>query len=575
MWFILRQLFVSIRTRPASLVLDLWETLEVWLFSRYWKRIALATLPLILIGSLPILVLRGYLRSEQELTTWYANKFQKAVESEKEKGTLAQDSQIMVTAVDAPAYTKGGGMELAEISSRRLLSLQPGNEKARFYVAEGMYRSGMVSVATRIIRDLAPENRMGYPPAHAWIVNELVQTARQQKSEIAPKSLLHHVKAACESIDVEAQLLVFHAALLDNEGKREEALSCLQRAANKDQKYWVDVAKFSRRMGKSELSLDAAKNALNFFSQQLADAKEGTPFEQLETMRVQIAISQALLNNHDKAIDVLMQGLRKDQPCVVLRTALSNAHLARYQYNLERLRDPLKVGLEDIESAMSWNPSNAQVADLVSQLMVLQAAQKEKIGTMLREQIRSGEGAALTHVLLANEALIDGRYDEALPHLEIAYLHFPNALNVLNNLSLVLATISKPDLVRAQELIDKAVTIGGESTELMDTRGQIMAIAGKDMEAIRSFEKSIALAPGRIRTRERLITLYEKVGFVEMIAPQQAAIDNIKLQIQQAEARRKAEEERARRAKAEAGRPKIPPYCQRPETGSPPEPPRS
>jgi tetratricopeptide (TPR) repeat protein len=571
---IIRQLLFLLITRPASFCIQLWEALEEWLRSRFWKKIALATLPLLLLSGLPVLVLWGYAMSSQSLTNWYAREFQIAVDSDKVEDKPSSVDSFSVTAVETPDDDKPVGLDLADLTSRRLLTLQPSNEIARFYVAQGMYRSGLVFFGKKIIRELAPDDRIGYPPAHAWIVDDLIKTAQQQKAEIAPKSLLHHVKAACESTDVDARMLVFHAALLDNEGKRDEALSCLQRAANKDQKYWVDVAKFSRRMGKNELSLDAAKNALNFFSQQLAEAKEGTPFEQLETMRVQIAISHALLNNHDKAIDVLMQGLRKDQPCVVLRSALSNAHLARYQYNLERLRDPLKVGLEDIESAMSWNPSNAQVADLVSQLMVLQAEQKEKIGAMLREQIRSGEGAALTHVLLANEAIIDGKNDEALPHLEIAYLHFPNALNVLNNLSLVLATTSKPDLVRAQELIDKAVTIGGESTELMDTRGQILAIAGKDMEAIRSFEKSIALAPGRIRTRERLITLYEKVGFVEMIAPQQAAIENIKLQIQQAEARRKAEEERARRAKAEAGRPKIPPYCQRPEAGSPPEPPR-
>ena len=574
MFSIVRHLLFFFFTQPASFFIQLWETMEEWLRSRYWKRILLALLPLLLVASLPVLVLWGYFRSTQSITSWYAKEFKIAVVSKKETTVLPVEDSIAVTAVGTPDGGKASGLDLADLTSRRLLSLQPSNEVARFYVAEGMYRSGLVFFAKRIIRELAPDDRVGYTPAHAWIVDDLIRTAQQQRVEVTPKLLLHHVKAACESSEINAQMLVFQAALLVNDGKQDLALSSLQRAANKEQKYWIDVAKFSRRLGKSELSLFAAKNALAYFSQQLADAHVETPFEELETIRVQVAISHALLNNHDKAIEILMQGLRTDQPCVILRSALSNAHMARYQHNLELLRDPLKVGLEDIESAMSWNPSNPQVADLVSQLMVLQTEQKEKIGAMLREQIRSGGGAAMTHVLLANEALIDGNFDEALPHLEIAYLHFPNALNVLNNLSLVLATISKPDLARAQELIDKALKIGGESTELMDTRGQILAIAGKDMEAIRSFEKSIALSPSRIRTREKLIALYEKVGFVEMIAPQQAAIENIKLQIQQAEERRKAEEERVRRAKAEAGRPKIPPYCQRPEAGSPPEPPR-
>jgi tetratricopeptide (TPR) repeat protein len=280
-----------------------------------------------------------------------------------------------------------------------------------------------------------------------------------------------------------------------------------------------------------------------------------------------------LLNDHDKAIEVLMAGLRTDQPCNVLRQALSNAHLFRYQSELERVKDPSKVGLDDIEKAMFWNPANPQVADLVSQLMVFQQEQKEQIGTLLRKQIARGEGVALTHVLLANEAILDNKIEDALPHLEIAYRHFPNALNVLNNLSLALATIPNPDIKRAEELIEQAVKLGGESTELMDTRGQILAIAGKDLDAIRSFEKSISLMPNRIRTRERLIALYEKVGLTAMIPAQTAAIEDIKRQLREAEERRKAAEERERLAREAARQKPIAPYCVVPDEGVPPAPP--
>jgi tetratricopeptide (TPR) repeat protein len=204
--------------------------------------------------------------------------------------------------------------------------------------------------------------------------------------------------------------------------------------------------------------------------------------------------------------------------------------------------------------------------------MAFQKDQKEQIGAMLRKQISRGEGVALTHVLLANEAIIDEKIDDAIPHLEIAYRHFPTALNVLNNLSLALATTSKPDLKRAEELIEQAVKLGGESTELMDTRGQILAIAGKDLDAIRSFEKSIALMPSRIRTRERLIELYEKVGLKEMVPAQLAAIEDIKKQIREAEERRRAAEERDRLARENARQKPMAPFCIRPDEGVPPSP---
>lgn len=572
MWAAMSQLFETLRTSPVSFFIQLWETMEGWLKSRRWKLIFLVLLPLVLLSGLAGIVLKGYMRSKQELTTWYAGQFQNVVDKEKDSKDPSKVAVSNFGSIGAQHANEKMGMDLAEITSRRLIALQPGNEKARFYVAQGMERRGLKPHARVMINNLAPEDRLGYAPAHAWVVQDLIQSAQEKQLPLPQKALKHHLQSASQDIEAEPQLLILYAALLDGDQKVDEALSLLQRAANKDAKHWVDVAKFARRIGKLDVSTLAAKNALAYHQRILDDAKDSTSFEELEVMRVQLAVSYALLNEHTKAIETLMLGLKSDQPCNVLRQALSNAHLYRYQSELERVKDPSKIGLDDVEKAMFWNPSNPAVADLVSQLMAFQKDQKEQIGAMLRKQISRGEGVALTHVLLANEAIIDEKIDDAIPHLEIAYRHFPTALNVLNNLSLALATTSKPDLKRAEELIEQAVKLGGESTELMDTRGQILAIAGKDLDAIRSFEKSIALMPSRIRTRERLIELYEKVGLKEMVPAQLAAIEDIKKQILEAEERRRAAEERDRLARENARQKPMAPFCIRPDEGVPPSP---
>lgn len=572
MWIAISRLFKTFRTSPVSFFIQLWETMEGWLKSRRWKLVFLLLLPLILLSGLAGLVIKGYVRSKQELTAWYAGQFQNVVDKEENSKTLSPDGDTDFGSIGAQESKEKMGMDLAEITSRRLIALQPGNEKAKFYVAQGMERRGLKPHARVMINDLAPEDRVGYAPAHAWVVQDLIQTAQEKQIPLPQKALKHHLQCASQDIDAETQLLILYAALLDGEQKIDEALNLLQRASNKDPKHWVDVAKFARRIGKLDVSMQAAKNALTHHQKVLENATDETSFEETEVMRVQLAVSYALLNDHTKAIEVLMQGLKTDQPCNVLRQALSNAHLYRYQAELERIKDPAKIGLDDIEKAMFWNPGNPAVADLVSQLMAFQKEQKEQIGSMLRKQIARGEGVALTHVLLANEAILDEKIDDAIPHLEIAYRHFPTALNVLNNLSLALATTSKPDVKRAEELIEQAIKLGGESTELMDTRGQILAIAGKDLDAIRSYEKSIALMPTRIRTRERLIELYEKVGLKEMVPAQLAAIDEIKRQIREAEERKKAAEERERLAREKARQKPIPAFCVMPESGEPPAP---
>ena len=574
MWAVITQLLKTFRTSPISFFIQLWETLEGWLKSRRWRLILLLLLPLLILSGIGGLVLKGYFRTRQEMTAWYAGQFQNVIDAEKKDAmTSPANSEVNFGSVGANDSDAQMGMDLAEITSRRLIALQPGNEKARFYVAQGMEERGLKPHARVMMSNLAPADRLGFAPAHAWMVQDLIQVAQQNKSPLPQKILKHHLQCGIQDIDVQPQLLILYAALLDGEKQYDDALSLLQRAANKDGKYWIDAAKFARRVGKLDSSFSAAKNALSYFQNLLSQTKDDTRFEEIEGIRVQIAVAHALLNDHDKAIEVLMAGLRTDQPCNVLRQALSNAHLFRYQSELERVKDPSKIGLDDIEKAMFWNPANPQVADLVSQLMVFQKEQKEQVGTLLRKQIARGEGVALTHVLLANEAILDSKIDDALPHLEIAYRHFPTALNVLNNLSLALATTENPDIKRAEELIGQAVKIGGESTELMDTQGQILAIAGKDLDAIRSFEKSISLMPSRIRTRERLIALYEKVGLNEMVPAQIAAIEEIKKQLREAEERRKAAEERERLAREAARRKPIAPYCVVPDEGVPPAPP--
>lgn len=572
MWSAISQLFETFRTSPISFFIQMWETMEGWLKSRRWKLVFLVLLPLMLLSALAGLVLKGYLRNRQEMTAWYAGQFQNVVDSAKKSVENATPSQVEFGSVGSVEAKEKTGMDLAEIASRRLIALQPANEKARFYVAQGMERRGFKPHARVMINNLAPEDRVGYAPAHAWVVQDLIQTAQEKQTPLPQKILRHHLSAASQDLEAQPQLLILHAALLDGEQKSEEALGLLQRAAGKDSKHWIDVAKFARRIGKLDVSLLAAKNALSHHQKILENAKDDTKFEDIEMMRVQVAVSHALLNDHDKAIEVLMQGLRQDQPCNVLRQALSNAFLYRYQAELERIKDPSKIGLDDVEKAMFWNPSNPSVADLVSQLMAFQKEQKEQIGVLLRKQIARGDGVALTHVLLANEAIIDQKIDEALPHLEIAYRHFPTALNVLNNLSLALATTSKPDLARAEKLIDEAIKLGGESPELMDTRGQILALAKKDLDAIRSFEKSIALMPNRIRSRERLIELYNKVGLKEMVPVQTAAIEDIKRKLREEEERLKAAQERERLAREAAKRKPIAAFCLPPDEGEPPAP---
>jgi len=561
------EFFRTLFTEPFKFFIQLWETLEGWLSSRGWRKLGLSLIPLLIMSGLLIPVLLGRFQDKQQLTAWYARLFAEEVEKSEafEESGKSSESRI----------TEGKGMELAEIASRRLLQLQPGNEKARYYVAQGMARRGQTNHARVIFSELAPEKSSGYPPAHAWLVQDMLNRAEQSKQPPPRNLLKHHLQSATRSEDSTAQLFSLYAAVLESEGKKDEAIIQMNRAAQKDSKLWLELAALCRRSGKEDQVEIAAKNALQYSLEQLNKTDDSTPFEQVELIRAQVAAGYSFSGDFDKAIEVLKQGLRQDKKCEILRQALSNAYLLRYQRDLQRTKDPSKVSLNDLEEAMGWNPANTVVADLISQLMVFQTEKRQQIGEMLRKQIASGGASAITHIMLANEAIIDSKIDDALPHLEVAYKHNSKALNILNNLSLALALSSNPDVKRAEDLIDEAIKIAGESPEILDTKGQILTVAGKDIDAIRCYERAIDLTPNRIRTRERLAALYERVGMKELVPPQIAAIERIKEEMRLAVERKEAQLKREEMAKAALKRKPLAPRCQPPEfnSGGPPVPP--
>lgn len=559
-------LIKTLFTEPVKFFIQLWETLDSWLSSRAWMKLGVALLPLLLMSILIVPVLRGRLLTKQELTARYAKLFADEVEKVEKQGSPSNVK-------DSSKQSKG--MELAEIASRRLLKLQPGNEQARFYVAQGMARRGQVNNARVIFSELAPDKTVGYIPAHTWLVQDLLNRAEQAKQAPPMNLLKHHLQAATTSQDATAQLFRLHAAILESEQKKDEAIEQMNKAAQKDSRYWLELASLCRRSGKEEQVEIAAKNALQYSLDLLQKVDASTPFEQTEQIRSQVSAGYCFSGDFDKAIEVLKQGLQKDKDCSVLRQSLSNVYLLRYQRDLQRANDPSKVSLNDLEEAMGWNPANVVVADLISQLMVFQTEKRQQIGEMLRKQVASGGASAITHILLANEAIIDSKIDDALPHLEIAYKHNSKAINILNNLSLALALSSKPDVSRAEGLIDEAIKIAGESPEILDTKGQILTAAGKEIDAIRCYERAIELIPNRIRTRERLAALYERVGMKELVPPQLAAIERIKEEMRLAIERREAQSKGEEMARAALRRKPLAPRCQPPEfnSGGPPVPP--
>lgn len=550
-------------TDTSQFLLGSWNTFESWFKSRKWLRILGSATPLVLLGTLGIPVFQGIILDKRTLTNRYAQMA--AVEAEKlEQPQSDEDTSKANTGATAE---KTGGMPLIEIAYRRLLTTEPFNQKARFYVARVMERRGQLSQSRSLMQELAPLNSIGYAEAHAWLARDIVKRAQRTKTSIPERELMHHLKANAEAPKADPEMLALQASIVERQGNTAQAISSMEKAAGLSDKYALNLALLYQRNSKVDLQKASAKRAQAYYESELRKTNTQISEEAREETVSQLGLSLALQDNLDEAIRVLSAAIREDVPCLTIRNMLSSVYVFRFQKQLETVKRLEALNLADLEAAMSIDPANPIVASLVSQLLALQGQQNPPLRAMLQRNITQGSSSAMLHLLLANEAILGSRFADAIPHLEIALSHHPNNMTVLNNFALVLVSKSPPETERSLELINKAIEVAGEVGELMDTKGQILVIAGQDIEAIRCFEKAIAQQPGRLKTRERLADLYDKQKMTDMANAQRDAIVFIQEKINEANAKQ------ANRQGTPASNSPLPDRCIAPDlTAAPPSP---
>lgn len=519
-------------TDTTQFLLGSWNTFESWFKSRKWLRILGTASPLMILATLGIPVLQGINLDKRTLTNRYAQMA--AIEAEK-----LETPQSVQAETEAPSPATddiSNGMPLIEIAYRRLLTTEPFNQRARFYVAKVMERRGQLSQTRYLMQELAPLTSIGYADAHAWLARDIIKRAQRTKTSISERELLHHLKANAEAPKPDPELLMLQASILDRLGSTPQAFVSLEKAVSISDKYALSLALLYQRHSKSDLQKATAKRAQAYYESEMKKINDQTPEPIREEIVSQLGLSLALQDNLQAGIDFLSSAIRTDTPCVKIRSTLSSLFVLRFQQQLEVVQRLESLNLADLEAAMGLDPASPLVASLVSQLLALQGQQNPPLRAMLERNIKQGGSSAMLHLLLANEAILGSRFEDAIPHLDIALTHYPDNMTVLNNYALVLVSKTSPETERALDMINKAIAVAGENGELMDTKGQILTIAGKDIEAIRCFEKAVAQQPGRLKSRERLVSLYDKLKMTDMANAQRDAIVFIQEKINQAAA---------------------------------------
>lgn len=468
------------------------DRLQPWLATRPWELLLQAS-PALLLGSALVAVM-GY--------EW-AGADAAAVQRYRAGARELLDPSRDLGAGDRAA---------AEMYARKLERLDGSSPETAFAKARLAELLGHAEQSEKLMHDLAPEDRRGYPAAHYWVARRLGR--RWQEADVPQTArLMHHLRqaAACPTARLQAQIWL--AQLLARQGNRAEAARHLEAVVPDRPDMRLPLSALYRDMGDTYRAREHRERAVEHFRRQV-ERHSGDAGS-----RVLWAQAEGLGGNFVQAERILLEGRAGNPDNQALKRALAELYVARFDA-LSRDRGRTFVRRQQLlRQALACDPGNREVWARWARLIIEAPADREWARAMEREALVYCELPPAVHLALGTSAAMRGEMEKSRHHLEQAYAGMPTAPEVLNNLALVLVAGRDGQLDRALSLADAAARLRPEDPEIRDTRGQILLRLRRWREAVGDLEVALRGLPGRAAVfHGRLAQAYQGLGDGDLAA---------------------------------------------------------
>jgi tetratricopeptide (TPR) repeat protein len=373
-----------------------------------------------------------------------------------------------------------------------------------------------------IVLLLAPNDRIGYPPAHLMLAHILLRESPTTRSYFSADAERHLLLIANQegSQGIEASLLLGENYL--NAGKMDRAIPFLRRAPVRSEAR-VLLAEALALHGKA-LGIPAEVEE--------AEAEATSCGEMFETqlksnpadVRARFYLAQCLriLKKYWFAISVCEQGIALNPPRGATEKLVDCRNETFFDWLMFLEADKqssLAQRFDVLEKALVAAPSQGEFLQRLLALTDPTSQEGIKARTMLEERLTKGLNKGLAHYVLGLYAWYEGDQDKneadrqahqksAGLHLESAQKSMPFGPQVERNLAWILANTNPPGLPgvvgvaggaaavpfqrdllkRALSLVDSAIKRGPSFVEFWHTRGCILMKMERWNEAIHDLE---------------------------------------------------------------------------------------
>ncbi len=539
-----------LRVDPTKTMQGFLFLFDEWRGTRAWGQVALAIFPLLLLLTVFGFVAWGKSISSNRLLQSYIEAAEKAAPV-KEDGTGANsegeaDESFAGNGVlgaasntaDDPITAK----ERAELTRyatllyRRVLKVESNNKRASYYVAAQMGAQNNMEGARSIMSSLAPDKDNGYAAAHAWRAADLINRATNNGEQVDGEVLKHHLEIASKWGGTNPLLLLRYGAMLEKEGKLNQALSLYQTASERDRRQLLVLADAFRRTGQPSRTQRAVQSAVNYFSRNLNKAEEA------EEDRIQVARAHLLVNDQTKALEVLTEGLQTRPNKDDYRRAISEVYRLSYLSSAVLKEKQFSANLLYLDRAIEADPVNPQLANEIARLTgLLTTDDSSDVLSTVSLQLASGQSPLVSHMLYANLSYQKQNLAAAMLHWELLLEINPSVIPALRSLALANLETEKPDFDKSIELIERAEKLTEKSPSILDAKGDIYQRMNRLPEAAECYKELLIKAPLVLPTRRKLATVYELMNEPEKAERELETMDALKARIDQFNARRAAQ----------------------------------
>jgi len=389
---------------------------------------------------------------------------------------------------------------------RKLAQLGVSTQFTDYQTAFALAEDGQLAEAYARMQRLAPADEPGYPPAHSWIIQQLMagklDVTADESHRLIKVHLDHLDSLGARGPDFDLR----RAFWLVRDNRAEEAADLLAPIASR----LLPAAVLRMEINQVVARYDEARSDARIVRTHMQDRARRE--ETLSAQDYQAwAVAEELLGDTAKAHSLTRERLKLEPENGDARRVLSGLSARLFERELA-IPNPVANRLTALllQSA-SFSGDQQRVQRQVGELYRLR--DREPAAQQAVDQlVGSSQAPATLWEAMGTVAATFGEHEEAKRLLLLAVKKDPNAAVAWNNYAWLVVQEPQGDMAAALEAVNKALAIQPDEFRFRETRGQIWLRLGKWNEAVEDLEYAANGMPDSREVHLSLAKAYDALG---------------------------------------------------------------